>query len=178
MGSIGMSWLVLALLLIITAIFSWFWSRRERAELGLPPGNILYSDLGAWIPQQESLYSPEYGLVGRPEYLVSSQQGSVVPVEVRSARAPDDPHEGHVMQLAAYCLLVEEVYGIRPDYGILQYRDRAFAVEYSIELEEDLLDVLVNMRESSFSGELNRDHEQWSRCSRCSLPELYSQRIA
>ena len=178
MGSIGLGWLALALLLIMMAIFSWFWSRRKRAELGLPPGNILYSDLGAWIPQQESLYSPDYGLVGRPDYLVNNQQGSIVPVEVKSARAPDEPHDGHVMQLAAYCLLVDEVYGIRPDYGILQYRDRTFAVEYSIELEEDLLDVLVNMREDLFNGELNRSHEEWSRCSRCSLREHCSQRVA
>ena len=178
MGEIGLGWLGLALLLIIMAIFFWFWSRRKRAELGLPPGNILYSDLGAWVPQQESLYSPEYGLVGRPDYLVSSQQGSIVPVEVKSAKAPVEPHDGHVMQLATYCLLVEEVYGIRPDYGILQYKDRAFAVEYSIELEEDLLDVLVNMREDTYCGELIRSHDDWSRCSRCSLREHCSQRLA
>jgi CRISPR-associated exonuclease Cas4 len=178
MDSIGLGWLGLVLLLLIVAIFSWFWSRRKRAELGLPPGNILYSDLGAWIPQQESLYSPDYGVVGCPDYLVNNQQGSIVPVEVKLASAPDEPHDGHVMQLAAYCLLVDEVYGIRPEFGILQYRDRTFAVEYSIELEEDLLDVLVNMREGLFSGELNRSHEQWSRCSRCSLREQCSQRVA
>ena len=118
MGEIGLGWLALALLLIFLAIFSWFWSRRRRAELGLPPGNVLYSDLGTWMPQQESLYSPEYGLVGRPDYLISSRQGSIVPVEVKSARAPDEPRDVHVMQLASYCLLEDEVYGLRTENGI------------------------------------------------------------
>ncbi len=173
----GLSWLGLALLLIIIAVLSLFWSKRKRLELALPSGNIIYSDLGIWVPQQESLYSPKYELVGHPDYLVKNQQGAIVPVEVKTARAPTEPHDGHVIQLAVYCLLVGEVYGIRPDYGILQYQDRAFAVEYSYELEEDLLEVLVNMREDTYNGELDRSHNERSRCSRCSMRENCSQRI-
>jgi CRISPR-associated exonuclease Cas4 len=174
----GLGWLGLALFLIVLSVFTWFWSRRKRAELDLPPGNILYNDLGAWVPQQESLYSEELGLVGRPDYLVENRHGAIFPVEVKSSRAPVRPHDGHVMQLAAYCLLVEEVFGIRPEYGILQYQDRAFAVEYSVELEEELLGVLVNMREETFIGEPNRSHEEWLRCSNCSMRPHCSQRIA
>lgn len=178
MDGLSLAWLAVALLLIIMAIFSWFWSKRKRTESGLPPGDILYSGHGTWVPQRDSLYSADYGLVGRPDYLVTNRQGGIVPVEVKSAGAPENPHDGHVMQLAAYCLLVDEVYSIRPEYGILQYQDRAFAVEYSDELEEDLLDVLVNMREDLFVGELNRSHEDWSRCSHCSMREHCSQRLA
>ncbi|HUS94647.1 MAG TPA: Dna2/Cas4 domain-containing protein [Patescibacteria group bacterium] len=173
----GLSWLGLALLLIIIAVLSLFWSKRKRVEFGLPSGNIIYTDLGIWVPQQESLYAPKYELVGRPDYLVKNQQGAIVPVEVKSARAPAEPHDGHVMQLAVYCLLVEEVYDIRPDYGILQYQDRAFAVEYSFELEEDLLEVLVCMHVDTYNGELNRSHKDRRRCSRCSMREHCSQRI-
>ena len=178
MGEIGLGWLGLALSLIILAIFSWFWSRRKRAELGHPTGKVIYSDLGAWVPQQDSFYSPEFELVGRPDYLVSDREGAIIPVELKLSLAPDEPHDGHVMQLAAYCLLVEEAFGIRPDYGIVQYRDRAYAVEYSFELEEDLLDVLANMREDIFHGELIRNHEDWGRCTHCSMREHCSQRLA
>jgi hypothetical protein len=37
--------------------------------------------------------------------------------------------------LAAYCLLVEENFGVRSPHGILQYRDRAFAIDYTDDLK-------------------------------------------
>ncbi|UCG25482.1 MAG: Dna2/Cas4 domain-containing protein, partial [Chloroflexota bacterium] len=94
---------------------------------------------------------------------------SIVPVEVKSGYAPREPYDGHVLQLAAYCLLVEEAYGIRPSHGILQYRDSAFAVDFSYELERDLLDLLEVMRDDALSEEVFRDHDDPARCSSCGL---------
>ncbi|NIV28571.1 MAG: CRISPR-associated protein Cas4, partial [Anaerolineae bacterium] len=45
----------------------------------------------------------------------------------------------HVLQLAAYCLLVEEQEGQAPAYGILKYGDRAFEVDYTVSLRDGLL---------------------------------------
>ncbi len=100
-----------------------------------------------------------------------------VPVELKSKNAPKEPHEGHILQLAAYCLLVEENYGIRPDYGIIQYRDKAFAVNYTEDIEEDLLDLLADMQTDLMELEVDRDHNDWGRCSRCGVRARCSQRL-
>jgi CRISPR-associated exonuclease Cas4 len=81
------------------------------------------------------------------------------------------------LQLAAYCLLVEEVYGIRPSHGILQYRDNAFAIDYTDDLEEDLLDLLADMREDMFEEEIDRDHDDRRRCARCGVRTYCNQRL-
>jgi CRISPR/Cas system-associated exonuclease Cas4 (RecB family) len=73
--------------------------------------------------------------------------------------------------------LVEETYGIRPTHGILQYRDGAFAIDYTIDLEEDLLDLLADMREDMFEEEIDRDHEDWRRCARCGVRDYCYQRL-
>ncbi|MEZ4516770.1 MAG: hypothetical protein R3C44_08005 [Chloroflexota bacterium] len=74
--------------------------------------------------------------------------------------APTRPWEGQILQLAAYCLLVEENYGVQPPYGILQYKDRAFAIEYTDELEDDLLLLLDEMRTASYAEDILPDHNQ------------------
>jgi CRISPR-associated exonuclease Cas4 len=80
------------------------------ARTGLPGRNILYADVGSSFPQSESLTSLRYGLIGKPDYLVRLTKG-IAPIEVKSCRAPASgrPYEGHLFQLAAYCLLVEDV---------------------------------------------------------------------
>ncbi|PJF38087.1 MAG: CRISPR-associated protein Cas4, partial [Phototrophicales bacterium] len=87
------------------------------------------------------------------------------------------PWESHVMQLAAYCTLVTETYGIRPPYGIIQYSDQAFAIDYSDELEEELLDLLAEMRQDLYASDVDRDHEDWRRCASCGVRGACSQRL-
>ncbi|MCP4425521.1 MAG: Dna2/Cas4 domain-containing protein [Chloroflexi bacterium] len=170
--------LVLALLMAGTAVFLALRSRNLRRQSGLPDGNVIYSDTGTWFPNAEPLYAPNFALSGKPDYLVEQHDGSVVPVELKSGRAPSEPWEGHVLQLAAYCLLVDETFGRRPSFGILQYQDKAFAIDYTLDLEEDLLDLLAEMRDSQFDGELDRDHNDWHRCVGCSMRNVCHQRMA
>lgn len=173
-------WLTLGvvLLLLVAAIWLLLRSRRLQQQSGLPAGTVIYTDGGAWIPNSQPLYAHDVHLIGKPDYLVEQADGSIVPVEIKSGRAPAEPWEGHVLQLAAYCLLVEQNFGVRPAYGIIQYRDRAFAVDYSDELEDELLDVLAEMREDMFEGELDRDHNDWGRCARCGVRSHCYQRLA
>ena len=55
----------------------------------------------------EPLYASGANLAGKPDYLVRRWR-YVLPVEVKSGPAPAEPYRSHVLQLAAYCLLVEE----------------------------------------------------------------------
>ncbi|MBP7998370.1 MAG: CRISPR-associated protein Cas4 [Chloroflexi bacterium] len=176
------TWIIILGCLLLAAA-AWFRANRMWANTGLPDGKVVYEDVihtenGDWYPQQKPLYSQNLQLVGRPDYLVRERDGSLTPVEVKSSQAPNEPHEGHVLQLAAYCLLVTENYGVRPRYGIIQYRNRAFAVEFTDDLEDDLLDLLVEMREALYADELDRDHNDWRRCGRCSVRGQCVQRLA
>lgn len=174
--------LLLVLGFIMLAAAVWIKANRLWAKTGLPGGQVVYDDViqtenGDWYPQREPLYSQQLQLVGRPDYLVREHDGSLTPVEVKSSPAPQQPYEGHLLQLAAYCVLVEENFGVRPQYGIIQYRNQAFAVEFSPDLEEDLYNLLVEMREDLYAGELDRDHNDWRRCGRCSMRGQCVQRL-
>ncbi|MDX1614399.1 MAG: CRISPR-associated protein Cas4 [Candidatus Promineifilaceae bacterium] len=171
----GLVWLGVALLLPALAI--WMVARRWRVQSGLPPGRPIYLDHGHWIRQEETLYSHRWHLVGRPDYLVEQSSGEVVPVELKSGPAPAAPYESHVLQLAAYCHLVEEVTGVRPGYGILQYADRAFAVDYTASLERALGRILEEMRAVGNTMEPDRDHEQVGRCAACGVRNYCDQRL-
>jgi CRISPR-associated exonuclease Cas4 len=176
-GGLVIGPLGLGLTLVLLAVAAWMFARTRQEQSGLPSGKVVYSDMGAWMEQQDALYSPDLQLVGRPDYLVEAADGGLIPVEVKSRNAPRRPHDAHVLQLAAYCLLVEETYGIRPTHGILQYRDNAFAIDYTEDLEEDLLDLLADMREDMFEEDIDRDHDDWRRCARCGVNEFCYQRL-
>ncbi|MCP5095433.1 MAG: Dna2/Cas4 domain-containing protein [Chloroflexi bacterium] len=153
-------------------------SRNMRQQSGVPAGNIIYTDTGTWFPNSDSLYAQDVRLVGKPDYLVEDENGTIIPVELKSGRAPDEPWEGHILQLAAYCLLVEEQYGVRPEFGIIQYKDKAFAVDYTDDLEDNLLDVLAEMRQDRYEIDVLRDHNDWQLCANCGMNRVCDQRIA
>lgn len=165
--SIG--WLGLAFILTLLAMVAWLGSRGRRQRSGLPQGELIYQDMSQTAPEHETIFSANLGLAGRPDYLVRDTDGSIIPVEVKSGHAPAEPYDGHVLQLAAYCLLVEEAYGVRPSHGILQYRDQSFIVDFSYDLEADLIDLLDAMRQDSTGREVYRDHDDPARCANCGL---------
>ena len=178
MQGIALGWAGLGVALLLLALVIALRARQWWDEAQMPAGDVVYSDAGAWYPQREPLYSPRLLLVGRPDYLVEGSDGEIIPVELKSSKAPSSPYPGHLLQLAAYCALVEENYGLRPVYGIIQYNDRAFAVTYTDEMEADLMDVLDEMRGDLFADDVDRDHEDWRRCAGCGHRNHCYQRLA
>ena len=158
------------LLLLVGAVLLWL-ARRLRARSGLPAGRVVAADVGPWRRLDRPLFSRRYGLTGRPDYVVADGV-DLIPVEVKSARAPARPYPSHVLQLAAYCLLVAETSGRRPPYGILRYADRTFQIPYTQELEEQLLEVLEAMREDLAAGDAPRRHQDPRRCAACGYREV------
>ncbi len=170
-------WLIA--LLIAAALALWWLSARLRQRAGLPAGRVIYSDAGAWRRNEQPLYAARYQLVGKPDYLVRAEDGAIIPVEVKSGAAPAQPREGHVLQLAAYCLLVEETLGARPAYGIIQYADRQFAVDYTPRLEAQLLQWLGALqRDAALPYGPARSHEAPARCATCGVRAACDQRLA
>ena len=152
-------------LLALGLLLLWL-ARRGRAHSGLPQGRLVYTDTGGWGRLERPLFSRELLLTGKPDYLVVDR-ADVIPVEVKSGPAPAQPYPSHILQLASYCLLVEECYGRRPPYGIIKYPDRAFEVDYTPELEDELLATLDRMRADLADGSAPRSHDEPRRCQAC-----------
>jgi CRISPR-associated exonuclease Cas4 len=164
-----------ALVLILVGFALLWLSRQGRRRMGLPGGRVIYEDMGNGS-HRNALISRQHGLSGRPDYLVKTR-GGLVPVEVKTGRAPAQPHQGHVMQLAAYCLLVEETYGQRPSHGIIRYADRVFHVDYTPDLEARLLKTLELMRADLAATTVARSHTQPARCRRCGYRDVCGQAL-
>ena len=165
--------LVGAIFLLLLAGAALLWSgRRLRTRSGLPAGEVIYSDTGAEEAVEAPLISRRYGLVGRPDYLVQMQDAGrrvVIPLEVkkRTRPAPEHRHPGHVLQLAAYCILVEEVHGVTPPYGLLRYADGTLRIPFTEELRREVLAAADAIRRARASPDVHRQHEDAGRCVWC-----------
>jgi CRISPR-associated exonuclease Cas4 len=118
------------------------WTRGERSALGLSREVIVSADDSAL--GTPTLRSARYGLVGRPDQIVRVGR-MLIPVEHKpKARRMQ---QSHVLQLAAQCLLVHEVYGVRPSYGLLVLANGTQErVEFTPALERHLLHAMAQMR--------------------------------
>jgi CRISPR-associated exonuclease Cas4 len=173
---LGYLTLVLAGLLLLAALAALWISNRQRGAAGLPAGQVIYSDTDRWNKVEKPLYDPVSGLTGKPDYLVE-EKGRMIPVEVKSGRAPTLPYDSHVFQVAAYCLLVERSYGKRPPYAILHYRDRTFSIAYTPALRAELEELLDEMRRQEKRGEASRSHQEAGRCARCGFRDYCDERL-
>jgi CRISPR-associated exonuclease Cas4 len=165
-----------ALFLLVLALSLLWLSRHQSRLAGLPHGRVVYSDTNNWQPLEKALYHPRLKLSGKPDYLVR-QGDTIIPVEVKSGKSPASPYDSHIYQLAAYCLLVENEFGVRPPYGILLYGKERFKVEYTEALEQDLLSILGEMRQSEKAADLARSHQIMARCRGCGFVYTCEQRL-
>ena len=169
-----MPYLIFALLLFGLIFF--FLARRQRKQTGLPEGRVVYTDTGGWGRLERPLFSRARQLTGKPDYLIE-ENGEYIPVEVKSSRAPGRPYDSHIYQLAAYCMLVEDNYGVRPGHGLIRYADRTFAVDYTPKLEAELNSLLTAMRVESLARTLDRSHEIPARCRSCGYRPVCGQSL-
>src|SRR5688572_539279 len=96
-----------ALLLLAIGMILLSVSRRFGRKSGLPQGEVIYEDASGQATEQ--FISKRLLMAGKPDYLMKDRNGDLIPVEVKSSNAPraGRPYESHLMQLAAYFLLLE-----------------------------------------------------------------------
>lgn len=141
-----------------------FQSARRRAQslraLGLPEGTLVYEDADGW---GEPLASRTYPLVGKPDYVVQLADGRPVPIELKlNVQNATTPYSNHQVQVAAYCLILEDYFAQPPTHGILRYADREFTIEYTPAMRRKVIRLL----------------QQMALCSEQELPQLTRQRAA
>ncbi len=166
--------LILFVIVVAGAAVFLLGGRVRRASAGMPRGAVVYQDtqrddVGRSV--EHPLRSEQYGLVGKPDYIVE-EEGYIIPVEVKTSRNVRQPRESHVIQLYAYCLLVEEEYGITPPYGILHYPDRSFTLQYGEAEREWVLDTIEAVRAGREADDMEPNHDQPARCRSCQFLDV------
>ncbi|HQD50722.1 MAG TPA: CRISPR-associated protein Cas4 [Defluviitaleaceae bacterium] len=136
----------------------------KKPKLGIRAARLIYTD------QHESkkdpnveygkvLYSPKYDLRGKPDYIFEKiLSKNLIPVELKSATIKEDniqPYEGDLMQLAAYFLIIEDVYKKRPKEGRLIYNNYMFIIKNTWFLRRKVKNLLADMRDMLKNGEQN-----------------------
>ncbi len=162
---------VWVILIVCGAIFtarsrrSYKYVRTIRKEYGIPEGRIVYTDLDK---PAEPLFSEQLRLTGKPDFIVNFKR-QYIPVEVKTG-VTDSPYRNHVLQLAAYCLLVEEKYNQVIPFGVLVYGGgRQFKIPFEAFLKRQVITVMEEMRTKLASGTLQRNHNLIAKCQHCSM---------
>ncbi len=141
-----------------------------RRRTGLPWRRIAYQDLDRARAPSAPLFAPRLGLTGRPDLLLEVR-GRRIPVEVKPNRRAAVPYERDRIQVLAYCLLVEEVDGTPPPYGLLRYADATFQIPYTPDARRRLLALIEEMRDGLEAEDCPRSHNDPARCRRCLLAD-------
>lgn len=155
----------LGLALLLLAILAGIWSIRLRRSTGLPWAPVRYQDTRRRA-LEKPLFARRIGLTGKPDYVLEIR-GRAIPVEVKPGRHAPRPYESDLMQLAAYCLLIEETSGTPPPYGLLRYAERTFRLDYTQQVRDDLLGLLDEMRIALDEQDCARSHDDSRRCRSC-----------
>jgi CRISPR-associated exonuclease Cas4 len=155
--------LLLCLVLAVAAYLLARWTRHRRSALGIADGVVVSADDS--LIRAPTLRSERLGLVGRCDHLLRVG-GAYVPVEQKpSARRLQ---QSHILQVGALCLLVQEVYGVRPPYGVVVLaggsRER---VVFTEELERGVLRTMADMRRILENGEAPGPRWVPAKCRAC-----------
>jgi CRISPR-associated exonuclease Cas4 len=164
-----MIFLLLAVSLAIL-VFGLLFRRRAQEHLSelSVAGEVVYADSGA----DEVLVSSLHGLAGKPDY-VRKEGDEFIPVERKSRLlSASGPYEGEVLQLAAYCLLVEERFGQPVIRGELAYPNGSREVAFDDQLRRRLLHALGALRAAEESVDLDRSHNSRVRCRGCGFRQV------
>jgi CRISPR-associated exonuclease Cas4 len=167
---------LIGFLTLLGIILLWI-SGRQRRLTGLPTGRVIYSDHDYWGIVEKPLYDPIFNLTGKPDFIIE-QDDVIIPVEVKSGRVKTAPYDSHIYQLAAYCLLIQQSFGVRPPYGILHYPNQDIAIEYTPQLEQEIIDLLRDVRSQERRRNIGRSHQSSIRCRRCSYLAVCDQAMS
>jgi CRISPR-associated exonuclease Cas4 len=144
---------------------------KERHRiLGLPEGELVYEDADG---QGEPLTSSAHPLAGKPDYVVKLPDGRPVPIELKlGVHDATAPYSNHIIQVAAYCLILEDYFELPPTHGILRYADREFTVEYTPALKKKVIRLLAEMAKCSEKEPPALTKQRASKCRACTFQPI------
>lgn len=139
--------------------------KKQKIKHKIQPGKITYSDLNK---PAKPFFSNRYKIAGKPDYVIM-KDNSYIPVEVKTGRR-NEPQKNHILQLAAYCQLIEENYGSFVPYGILVYNNTyQYKIPFDPKIRFELETTVKKMRKLLKTGGIERNHSKSNRCKNCSM---------
>ena len=121
--------------------------------------------------------SEKYRLSGRPDFILLIGEEHI-PVELKTGRVPRGPLFSHILQVATYCVLIEEEFGIPPSHGIIRYGQVENEIEYDKGLKDMVLKKAHEMRKVLTSGgEVHRNHNKPGKCKHCSRRSVCPEKL-
>ncbi len=121
------------------------------------------------VTYSELLVSEKFQLKGKPDYVFQKFNAKdLMPIELKSGTIGDEllPHNGDLMQLVVYFLILEDVYGVRPKSGRLIYKDYMFVIKNTRSLRRKLKLTLAQMRDMLKTGEQDAS-PSFAKCKFC-----------
>jgi CRISPR-associated exonuclease Cas4 len=174
---IGLGLLFIALALLLLLLNERRYQRRRlmterQRALGLPEGELVYEDADG---QGETLSSSAYPLIGKPDYVVKLPDGRPVPVELKlNVHNATVPYSNHMIQVGAYCLILEDYFEQPPTHGILRYADCEFTVEYTPALRKKVIKLLTEMERCSEQQPPPLAKQRAAKCRACTFQPICS----
>lgn len=168
-------WLIGATFFLRRSLIHSSFAQAVRSKFRATQGDIAYVDHPTARP--DLLVSERYGLQGRPDYVIA-EGDQLIPVEMKTGRTPRGPLFSHILQIAAYCLLVEETYGKPPPHGIIRYDGASHDIEYNLDLKKLIVGKLEDMRGALAKREVHRNHNRPGKCIHCSRRDVCPERLA
>jgi len=176
---VALAWLVGASLFFYSSLRKRSRAAEAKRRLGVDESTTVeYVDTlhskDASLPGM--LVSERHGLQGRPDIIIL-KDGEHIPVEIKTGRTPRGALFSHVLQLAGYMLLVEELYGKPPPYGLIRYSEREDRVEWTPETRMLVIFKMEEMRERLKTGAAHRNHNRPGKCLHCSRREACPEKL-
>ena len=137
--------------------------KRNKNSLHLPNGDVTYADLHK---PAKPLFSINHRLSGKPDYILFHDD-VLIPVEYKSGRYTR-PAAHHILQLAAYCQLIEDVEDQCVPFGWIVYPTGRFKIPFNAQLRLQLHQTMDEIREQINNSPPERLHNFTRRCQNCS----------
>ena len=174
---IGIGWMLVASFFLYSLLISTEKIDKLREHYKLGEEKIETPD--GLTDETPVLKSEEYNLAGRPDYIIK-EENQRIPVEVKTGRRPQAPFFSHVLQIGAYCLLSEEVFESKPDYGQIRYGfdNKPHKVIWDSKLKRLVIEKLEEMNDITKGNmEAHRNHKRIGKCNNCSRRKNCPERL-
>lgn len=119
------------------------------------------------------LYSDKYGICGKPDYVIK-ERGQLVPMELKPTA--NKVYDSHLVQLFTYCLLVEENFGVKVNYGIIRNQRGNHQISFG-DKERGYIQGIIKTVKKSYQSELNRSHHNPTICKFCRFHKICDQAL-
>ena len=107
-------------------------------------------------------------IAGKPDYIIKDNNHHI-PVEFKSGNH-SYPLKNHMLQLAAYCQLIEDNYNDFVPFGVLVYNNCSdFKIPFDPKIRYDLENTIKKMRYTIRTGNISLNHNDSNRCKSCSM---------